>query len=61
MPEESSFYIGYIDSFNHHSQNLASSAWVIYSPTNQLVSIGGLCLRETTNNIVEYRFVIELL
>jgi ribonuclease HI len=41
--------------------NLASTAWVIYSPTNQLVSIGGVCLGETTNNIAEYSVIIKLL
>jgi ribonuclease HI len=61
MPEESSVYIGYMDGASRHSQNLASMAWVIYSPTSQLVSVGGVCLRETTNNVVEYSVIIEIL
>ena len=36
-------------------------AWVIYSPTDELVSIHGICLGQTTNNIAEYNVVIELL
>ena len=35
--------------------------WVIYSPTRQLVASGGACLGPTTNNMVEYRVVSELL
>jgi ribonuclease HI len=42
-------------------RNLASIAWVIYSPTGQLVSSGGACLDPSTNNVVEYSVVIELL
>jgi ribonuclease HI len=61
MPGESSVYFGFTDGASRHTQNLASAAWVIYSPTNQLVSVGGVCLRETTNNVVEYSIVIELL
>jgi len=61
MPKESSVYIGYVDGASRHSWNLAFVTWVIYSPTRQLVSVGGVCLRETTNNFVEYTIVIELL
>jgi len=45
----------------HHTQNMASATWVIYSPKGQLVSSGGVCLEPSTNNVVEYRIVIELL
>ena len=40
---------------------LASVAWVIDSPSGQLVSSGGACLGPATNNVVEYKTVIELL
>ena len=43
------------------TQNISSAAWVIYAPTNELVSIHGICLGQTTNNIAEYSVVIELL
>ena len=36
-------------------------AWVIYSPTDELVSVHGVILGQTTNNIAEYSAVIELL
>jgi ribonuclease HI len=57
----SSFYLGFVDSFNHHTWNMASVTWVIYSPEYQLVSSGGVHLETSTNNVAEYRVVIELL
>ena len=36
-------------------------AWVIYTPTGQVLSSGGVCLRPSSNNVVEYSVVIELL
>ena len=54
-------YIGFADGTNCHTCNLASGAWVIYSPSGQLVSAGGACLGPTSNNVAEYRDVIELL
>jgi ribonuclease HI len=40
---------------------ISSSTWVIFSPTDQLVSSGGICLGPATNNVVEYSVVIELM
>jgi ribonuclease HI len=34
---------------------------VIFTPCGQLLSSGGICLGEATNNVVEYSAVIELL
>jgi ribonuclease HI len=34
---------------------------VIFTPGGQLLSSGGICLGEETNNVVEYNAVIELL
>jgi hypothetical protein len=61
MPEESLIYFGFDDGANYHTQHLASAAWVIYSPSRKLVSIGGVYLGVTTNNVVEYSVVIEIL
>ena len=47
---ESSTYIGFIDGASCHTQNLASAAWVIYTPTGP-----------SSNNVAEYSVVIELL
>ena len=54
-------YVGFVDGANQYTLNLASTTWVIYSPTGDLVSSGGACLGPTTNNISEYHAVIGLL
>jgi len=41
--------------------NISSTAWVIYSPFDELVSMHGVSLGQTMNNIAEYSVVIELL
>ena len=41
--------------------NLASAAWVLYSPAEYLVSLGAVCIDLATNNIGEYEAVIGLL
>ena len=54
-------YTGFTDGGNRYTLNLVSVAWVLYSPTVDLVSLGGTCLGPTTNNLVEYHAVIHLL
>ena len=61
MLMDSSIYIGFTDGASHHTQNSAFVAWVIYTPMGQVLSSGGICLRPSSNNIVEYSVVIELL
>ena len=58
---ESSVYIGFAGGASLHTQNSASTAWVIYTPIGQVFSSGGVCLQPSSNNVVEYRAVIELL
>ena len=58
---ESSVYIGFADGATHHTQHSASTAWVIYTPTSQVLSSGGVCLRPSLNNVAEYSAIIELL
>ena len=55
------WYIVFADGASRHTCNLASAAWVIYSPSGQLVAADGACLGPTSNNVAEYRAVIELL
>ena len=55
------WFVGFPDGTSRHTCNLASSAWVIYSPLGQLVASGGTCLGPATNNVAEYMAVIELL
>ena len=54
-------YLGFANGTSHHTCNLASAAWVIYSPSGQLVAARGTCLDPASNNVAEYRVVIELL
>ena len=54
-------YIGFADGASRSTQNLASAAWAIYAPTNELVYLRGVCLCHVTNNIAEYSAIIELL
>jgi ribonuclease HI len=61
MSEYSLPYIGFADGASHSTRNLASVAWAIYAPTNELISLRAVCLGRATNNIAEYSVVIELL
>ena len=61
MSMESSTYIGFTDGAIRHTQHLAATAWVIYTPMGQVLSSGGICLWPSSNNVAEYSVVIELL
>jgi ribonuclease HI len=61
MSSESDVFVGYVDGASRQTQRLASASWVIFTPQGQLLSSGGICLGDTTNNVVEYSAVIELL
>jgi ribonuclease HI len=61
MSTKSLVYLGFTDGAICHTQNLYSAAWVVYSLEGLLVSLGGVCLRPSTNNVAEYSVVIELL
>ena len=54
-------FIGFMDGANRYMLNLASESWVLYSPTGDLVSSGGVCLGPSTNNLAKYQEVIGLL
>ena len=61
LNEQMTTYIGFTDGVNRYTLNLALATWVLYSPTGDLVSLGGTCLGLATNNLAEYRVVIGLL
>ena len=61
MSMESSNFIGFADGASHHTQHSASTAWVIYTPTGQVLSSKGVCLGPSLNNVVDYSAIIELL
>ena len=54
-------FYDFADGVFHHTLNLASAAWVLYSLAEDLVSSGMVCLSPATNNIAEYEAVIGLL
>ena len=54
-------YIGFTDGASHHTKNSALAVWVIYTPTGQLLSSGGVCLWPSSNNVAEYSSIIKLL
>ena len=54
-------FYDFIDGACCHTLNLASASWVLYSPAEDLVSSGVVCLGPATNNIIEYEAVISLL
>ena len=54
-------FIGFADGANHYTLNLASAASILYSPTGDMVSSGGVCLGPSTNNLAKYHAVIGLL
>ena len=61
MSSESEVFIGYTNDARRHTQRLSSIAWVIFTPQGQLLYLGGICLGDTTKNVVEYNAIIELL
>jgi ribonuclease HI len=61
MSSESEVFVGFADGASRHTRRLASAAWVIFMPQGQLLSSGGICLGDATNNVVEYNAVIEFL
>ena len=61
MSTESSIYIGFTNGASCHNKHLASVAWVIYTPTGQVLSLGGVYLWPSSNNVVAYSVVIKLI
>ena len=61
MSMESFVFIGFTDGAIRNTQNLASAAWVIYTPTGQVLSSRGVCLRPSSNNVIECSVLIDLL
>ena len=61
MEHTSNRYIGFTDGASRWHPNLASAAWVIYSPSHKLIHIDGICMGTTTNNQAEYDGVNGLL
>ena len=54
-------YVSFTGGACRRTQNLSFAAWVIYDPHGELIDIQGICLGQTTNNIIKYSAVLELL
>ena len=54
-------FVGYADGASRSTLNLSSVAWDIFAPSGDLMSFRGICIGQSTNNIVEYSVLIELL
>ena len=53
-------FTSFADGANRYTLKLASAAGVLYSPTSDMVSSGGVCLGPSTNNLAKHHAVIAL-
>jgi ribonuclease HI len=61
MPPPLACHISYANGASPWTQNLASAAWALYSPSHKLLHSSDTCLGSTTNNQAEYMASIGLL
>ena len=61
MEHTSNRYMGFTDGASRWSLNLASAAWLIYSPSHELIHIDGICVGTAPNNQAKYDGVNGLL
>jgi ribonuclease HI len=55
------YHIDYANGASRWTQNLASAAWALYTPSHEMLHSSGICLGSMTNNQAEYTAVIGLL
>ena len=61
MEHSSYCYMGFAEGARRWYPNLTLAAWVIYSPSHELIHIDRICVGTTTNNQAEYDGVNGLL
>jgi ribonuclease HI len=61
MHPPSTYHIGYTNDASCWTQNLASVAWALYTPSHTLPHSKGIFLGPATNNQAKYDFIIGLL
>lgn len=54
-------FISYVYGTSRSTLNLSSATWAIFAKNGNLVGLQGICIGRSTNNIVEYSVVVELL
>jgi ribonuclease HI len=55
------YHIGYADDASRWTQNLASAAWALYTPSHEMLHSSDICLGSATENQAKYIVVIGLL
>jgi ribonuclease HI len=55
------YHIGYANGTSCWTQNLASAAWALYTPSHEMLHLSGICLGSSIKNQAEYTAVIGLL
>jgi ribonuclease HI len=55
------YHISYADGASRWTQNLASAAWALYTPSHEMLHSSDICLGSMTNNQAEYTVFIGLL
>jgi ribonuclease HI len=55
------YHIGYANGASYWMQNLASTAWALYTPSHEMLHSSGICLGSSTKNQAEYTAIIGLL
>jgi ribonuclease HI len=55
------YHIGYADDTSCWTQNLASAAWALYTPSHEMIHSSGICLGSVTNKQDKYTAIIGLL
>ena len=54
-------FIGFADGSHRYTLSLASTTWLLYSLASEMVSLGGILLGPSTNNLAEYEALIRFL
>jgi ribonuclease HI len=60
MTPPPAYHIGYANSASRWTQNIASAAWALYTPSHEMLHSSGIYLGPATNNQAEYIAVISL-
>jgi ribonuclease HI len=55
------YHIGYANGASCWTQNLASTAWALYTSSHEMLHSSGICLGSATNNQAKYTAIIGLL
>lgn len=60
MSSPSLIYVGFRDVARYCTHNITYCSWVLFSPTNKIMSLSGISFGLLTNNVAEYSSIIYL-